>query len=661
MLQHVWDCEHLAKGLYWCFHCQKPERVGSFECRRCQGSPSKTDRITTVAKRIFSKLGSKRHRTPKVPEREPDMSIAKYAEKSNTLEHHPDFPPLFDAGPAREFHGQGFPDGGITGVNSDWRASQELPDTQICEMTGSECPLELGVGAEETWLGHDEYTEPDHIWLNPGPATKVPSPTERSRGSLDMLPPLNTQLSNLNPERGFDNISRNDLPDEPMSATIVSPMGADDHYASIFQEISPTDTDVSGNTFLTDSGYTSATMLSTLSSSSATFELHPGFNEPRGKKRSRDEVVATESISSSVAVSRNNSAKSNRCPSTKKPKMQSAHWSSAATLVQSFSEVLDAHISHTKEILRHLTQTPITAELLAMSRSSMVSIGLEALAGIIEGRNPTAIVQVFAFTHIAYAFSIAVDHDEIKVHTQEWFKDSLSWVDDLGSERDRARYGRIAKAVWQPVEALREEAAPLIFLADKENRLYAACKRFLDGKSRQLFGKLILNQLVLESFATSDTKPHTDQAPTASDVTFLRNAQTKVIDELIKAPSIEAFIEDVVKVETRLKRGRIRYVRDLELELMCAGKVISYVLSFFGRYLTLNSLHHNRSLRTTAFLATSRIIVMIFTNHHPHEHEQLIVYATSPSSKISSPRKYIMNPVTMMTKTLSLIWMITYH
>jgi hypothetical protein len=504
MLQHVWDCEHLAKGLYWCFHCEKAEQVGSFECRRCQGNLSKVDRITTVAKRIFSKMGSKRHRAPPSPEPEPDMIIAKYAEKSNTLEHHPDYPTMFDSDPARDFQSRAFSGGGIVGTGAGWRASQELPDTQICEMIGSECPPQLGVEAEEHWLDRDEYTEPENIWLNPGPASKVPSPTQMSRGSLDMLPPLNTQLCNLNPERGFDNVSSNELPDEPMSATIISPMGAGDHYASILQEISPTDTDNSANTFLTDSGYTSATMFSALSTSSTPFELHPGFNEPRGKKRTRDVALAAHSMSNSVEVSRNNSAKSNRsftnqapkvidavddshspsrCPSTKKPKMQSPHWSSAATLVQSFSEVLDAHISHTKDVIRQLPQSPLTTELLSMSRSSMVSIGLEVLAGIIEGRNPSAIVQVFAFAHVAYAFSIAIDHDEIKVHTQEWFDDALSWIEDLGSERDRLRYTKIAKAVWKPVEALREGAVTLPFLPDKQNRLYLACQRFLDSKS----------------------------------------------------------------------------------------------------------------------------------------------------------------------------------
>jgi hypothetical protein len=47
----------------------------------------------------------------------------------------------------------------------------------------------------------------------------------------------------------------------------------------------------------------------------------------------------------------------------------------------------------------------------------------------------------------------------------------------------------------------------------------------------------------------------------------------KIIDELIQKTSIEAFIEDVIRVEKRLENGLITELRQLELELICAGKV----------------------------------------------------------------------------------------
>ncbi|KAG9236099.1 hypothetical protein BJ875DRAFT_372907 [Amylocarpus encephaloides] len=339
--------------------------------RKFTDDPITEDERRTCPLLIFSKLGSKRHRTQPAPEPEPDMSIAKYSETAKTLENHPDFSNTCDAGPVESFDTTEMTSAGLLEGSSSWpRISQELPDTQICEMTGSDCPLELSTGPEN-WMTQGFPACPER-WFSPNASAKnVEHP--KSRGSLDMLPPLNTQL-------GQGNL----------------------------------------------------------------------------------------------------------------------------------------------------------------------------------GRNPTAIVQSFAFTHVAYAFTIAMDHDEIKVHTQEWFRDSLSWVDGLGSERERARYSKIAQAIWKPVESLSEGPLPRLFSVSPENRLYLVCKRFLD---------------VLESFGSSDVKISTDSVPNVTPTTFPKRAQAQVIDELIKTVSIEAFIEDVVKVEKRLNRGHIKSVRELELELMCAGKL----------------------------------------------------------------------------------------
>jgi hypothetical protein len=53
----------------------------------------------------------------------------------------------------------------------------------------------------------------------------------------------------------------------------------------------------------------------------------------------------------------------------------------------------------------------------------------------------------------------------------------------------------------------------------------------------------------------------------------------RVIDELIQKTSIEAFIEDVIVVEKRLDNGLISELRQLELELIYAGKV-SFDITF---------------------------------------------------------------------------------
>ena len=70
-----------------------------------------------------------------------------------------------------------------------------------------------------------------------------------------------------------------------------------------------------------------------------------------------------------------------------------------------------------------------------------------------------------------------------------------------------------------------------------------------------------------------------------AQASFEFKAKTRVIDELIKKPRIEAFIEDVVNVETRLHQSQITSTRDLELELICAGKRASQSENAYSRFL----------------------------------------------------------------------------
>ncbi|KAH6667562.1 hypothetical protein B0J14DRAFT_489576 [Halenospora varia] len=330
-----------------------------------------------TSKRIFSKLGSKSSRNHPFPNLDQRMALAETSKSSKGMDDsdYPDIPAEYDAGPANEWGQLSLPEM----ANTSLRPSLELPDTQICEMSGSDCPLELSAGPE-TWLV-PSYTAPQ-----PSPYTQEPA------------------------------------------ARLVNP--------------------------------------------------------------------------------------ANRGP---RP-------------------------------------------------------------GIIEGRNPTAIVQVFAFTHIAYAFTIATEDNEMKVHTKEWFQDAMSWVEDLGSERQRNSYMQIANSIWQPANDLGEGDLPRLFgLADQGNRLFLACKRFLD---------------VLESFGFSDADSGTaEKAFDFAQPLFARKAQSHIIDELIKTTSIEAFIEDVVKVEKRLDRGHITTIRELELELMCAGKVCH---------------SHHKSLCNTLYVSPAR-------------------------------------------------------
>lgn len=507
MLEHVYNCPYLSKGLYWCFHCQKPERVGNFKCKRCQGAPSRTDRISSVAKKIFSKLGARPHRSDHVDffKHGKDVSKVEYDmfEESACSKGQSNFEGEWNYQQAQELPN----DEVVCEMPADFSAAaQELGDNYISEMVGTECPVELGVG-NENWADNLYIDE----WDSSEPTIQVESP-KPPRLSVDTsCSPLGLHSSQVNLARG---VSASNWDDTPLSATIISPMSASGGFGYSPLEISPTDSDTSGNTFSTfDSGYSSATSYTAPFAwdfSATGLELVGSMNDKKGKKReiaqiSDDWVSGTaltgppglpsiQSVSTAqdATVSRSNSSSTthsaSRCPISERPTPMSPHWRDASDLVQSFSEVLDAHIEHTKSALKGLPSTSITQELLAMSRTSMVSLGLDVLQGILEGRNPTAIIQVFAFMHIAFALAIAVDQDEAKVETEAWFQDSLTWMQELPSETQQQVYLQIARAVWQPLDG-----SSMSTLSEQDtttNSLFESCKHFLDGKLCYLQEKL---------------------------------------------------------------------------------------------------------------------------------------------------------------------------
>jgi hypothetical protein len=86
---------------------------------------------------------------------------------------------------------------------------------------------------------------------------------------------------------------------------------------------------------------------------------------------------------------------------------------------------------------------------------------------------------------------------------------------------------------------------------------------------------------------------------------FELRARTRVLDELFqKAPG---FIQEVVQIETRLLQGQIKGIRDLELELICAGKV-----SFAPGFLySVTNLHQLASQSDAAYRTFHDLVIKL--------------------------------------------------
>jgi hypothetical protein len=83
------------------------------------------------------------------------------------------------------------------------------------------------------------------------------------------------------------------------------------------------------------------------------------------------------------------------------------------------------------------------------------------------------------------------------------------------------------------------------------------------------------NLIVFESFSIPDdvrALPNGNGFDFVQEM-FQSRCKTRVIDELIKIPSIRAFCGNVLTIGKRLSEGKIKSTRQLELELICVGKV----------------------------------------------------------------------------------------
>ena len=505
MLKHVYNCEHLAKGLYWCCHCQKAEKVGKDQCKKCQGLPSRTHRLASVAKRIFSMLGTKGRRED-VFHAEPVDVIPFFQRPEPVFEedfdtqngnwHSPDHQPTYARVP-------------------------EMPDNSLSEMTGSCQLVELGPASSGWSAGphcaqYRQLVSPSlSAGLRESPQADTVHPGNAD-ADFDAHAPRPYRRDTLQYEFSTESF------DLPRSANHMAPI-------NLNRTIDPDTVSVSPNSerscesfdsYVNDSGYTSATTQPSRNSSEDSIERNSGCTHDQGlaekltsgpifeEPECLDDVDATDPgatpsmsrnlpviwdvsrLESDVASDVPNAVHvAGDCALAEEHGDFSPYWSDANSLVQTFAEVLDEHVFHSKTTLKNMQANAEIRELLAMSTSSISVIGLDVIEGILKGRLPVKVVPIFAFTSVAYAFAIVVHDDPSIVQRNLWFKDALAWKEILPSGKQRETYEQIAAALWQPHEVSASGGVPSqesreepVIEDSNANQLLSSCKHFLDCK-----------------------------------------------------------------------------------------------------------------------------------------------------------------------------------
>ena len=62
MLRHLYACDELDSGEYWCYDCERPERFADTACKRCPANATKRRKIMSMARSFFTSLGHKSRR-----------------------------------------------------------------------------------------------------------------------------------------------------------------------------------------------------------------------------------------------------------------------------------------------------------------------------------------------------------------------------------------------------------------------------------------------------------------------------------------------------------------------------------------------------------------------------------------------------------------------
>lgn len=82
---------------------------------------------------------------------------------------------------------------------------------------------------------------------------------------------------------------------------------------------------------------------------------------------------------------------------------------------------------------------------------------------------------------------------------------------------------------------------------------------------------------VLEHAHAKDQEAQTDKSMVGNSdfnqLSFILDASSRVTRKLLTIPTIEAFYDDIQRVQQKLLAGKIDSARELELELICAAKV----------------------------------------------------------------------------------------
>lgn len=504
MLQHLFVCEELAAGEYWCYDCTRVERFTDAKCKRCLGHPSKRRKIMFMARNFFSSLGH-RSKASSLPDLDMDVDEAP-----------PSYNEALDVPPA------------------PLPQQAELQANEIHEIDSNEVPLSTII--------EDAEEDPISLPLQmPQPVPPVPpvstltlsrpkihpAELESANWQLPAQPetvaPANLNLFNddqqaRSPDRPTLQVRTTDLAQYRAQAKRRSKMLAP---SSSVRSTASTNSTNSTNSTASSGSYAISPMSSwsggwarvngfdsTLTSPADDFAPSNPFassykpecefpstnpfqsqdNQPAVGDQlnvNLEQTFSTElpadmpmvdvippsdpmgpsldpfqpsfpfdaatasDLSLGTALSLNQDSQSQALPSKLESDSTGSHHGSAHSLVSTAWDALQMHVAESMERLRDIQDNHLVDQLRAMSPELVASTGLKALDSILNRTIVESPVDLLCFVHLVYSFSLVIHEQDAPTRGTKLFSQAMSYASWL-TKLDRHPYFVIVDALWKP-------------------------------------------------------------------------------------------------------------------------------------------------------------------------------------------------------------------
>ncbi|KAK2592428.1 hypothetical protein QQS21_009880 [Conoideocrella luteorostrata] len=623
MLQHLYSCEHLESGEYWCYDCERAEKLhDEIKCRRCLGHPSKRKRLMSMAKSVFSSLG--RPKSANLPVIEMDME-----------DDPPSYSSLLQTNENQQFELQSneiheIDSGEVLLASIPEHAEVSRSSSTSTNYTGSisirsrQAPVDTRAPFDESLINWEP--SPQISTISPAQLERHDAENNDAKPSLHIdtamldffrsrsthrsktLAPSNSVRSTTSTTSTNSTSSTASCTISPMSAwsgawrnpqifnsTLTSP--ADDvpkpedalpsaQTLPVHPEIDDTDMDFAH--FWDGSG-----------SLDGLIELPADVPMCVGPVDLNTSVVPHSAgdftlYNAETPLQNSLTAATRALPKLVEDPTYGSLRPSAHTIIQSAQDTLELHIAESMAKLDGLVRdgkTPLAMNFHSMLPGSIAAVGLEALSDILQGKHLTSSLKLLCYVHVIYSFSLVVHEQSEAQWWTELFTQSLAYSSWLPNE-DRLAYIQVVDFLWKPgdmtdevfMDLLQRNLAPLSsqssswkgkapaqFIDTDRDLLIFIAEYFLDELEFAALQDTTRPEIQASSLCIQHLKDVNLAMSPNSPFTFAAKYLILLLER--KYQAAPGYLRSLSDLTTKIDSNHVSTVRRLELELMQRGKM----------------------------------------------------------------------------------------